>query len=57
MNITLDLADFIFSLQNKKLSEEICEKTKIHLLDTLGVALSAAKSEPINLILKINTGS
>jgi len=28
MNVTLDLADFIFSLQNKKLSEEICEKLK-----------------------------
>lgn len=51
MDVTTKLADFIFSLRHKKLPVKVYEKTKLHLLDTLGVALAAAKSEPVNLIL------
>ena len=51
MDVTTKLADFIFALRHKKLPVEVYEKAKLHLLDTLGVALAASKSEPVDLII------
>jgi len=51
MDVTTKLANFIFALRHKKPPVEVYEKAKLHLLDTLGVALAASKSEPVDLII------
>jgi len=48
VNVTLQLADFISSFELDGIDEKVLQKVKIHLLDTLAVALSASDSLPVS---------
>ena len=50
--ITQKLADFISSFHLNNLENEILKKIKIHILDTLAVALKAADTFPVKAFLK-----